>query len=43
MILADFVKGDSRIIYFFAEGDGISRFSSGKPGKMYPEYPVNPV
>jgi hypothetical protein len=28
---------------FFAEGDGISRFSSGKPGKLYPDYPVNPV
>jgi hypothetical protein len=27
----------------FAEGDWVSRLSSGKPGKEYPDNPVNPV
>jgi hypothetical protein len=28
---------------FFAEGDWVSRLSSGKPGKKDPVNPVNPV
>jgi hypothetical protein len=44
MIFANFIKRDRMEAFiFFAEGDGISRFSSGKPGSFYPVYPVNSV
>jgi len=38
-----FLNEIAGLFIFFAEGDGIARFSSRKPGKMYPDNPVNPV
>jgi hypothetical protein len=29
--------------YLSPEAIGVSRLSSGKPGKKYPENPVNPI
>jgi hypothetical protein len=31
------------IVYFSPKANGVSRLSSGKPGKKDPENPVNPV